>query len=57
MPYEEHILKDFAPCGCNVKIKEIYEELWKAIQDRSNQIQAIQCDEMTLEAEGKVYQN
>ena len=57
MPYEEHILKDFAPCGCNVKIKEIYEELWKAIQDHSNQIQAIQCDEMTLEAEGKVYQN
>ena len=65
---KEHILKDIVPRGFNARIEEIQEKLRQAIeekaalialltddlQDRDNQIQAIQHENVALQAQRDV---
>ena len=48
---KKHILKDIVPLGLAARIKEIQEQLRQAIQERDNQIQAIQHEKIGLQGE------
>ena len=48
---KKHILKDIVPHGFDAKIEEIQEEHRQAIEEKDNQIQAIQYKNVGLEGE------
>ena len=60
---KKHILKDILPHGFDARIEEIQEkhneqtsQLQQVITDRDNQIQAIQYENVVLQAQRDVYQ-